>query len=180
MGTRGCIARLKSREPLEYTGVYHHWNGYPAGLGRRLFRLRNGLFGGNTEVMLEVLIDAAPNGWESIMDDPKREDIRMLGFDGRCTHDRGDYEFAYVFTEATMLIVRYGGEIVDEVDLTGPEPDWPAITRKAGDRWADWEPSDVYDRDDWNSWWEYERSPSPSSKGRECWIGWRDPSASTG
>lgn len=65
MSTRSCIAR-----PTEsgFTGVYHHWDGYPSGLGLTLWQLAQpmGPFHGNIGKMLKVLIDEHPAGWSTI------------------------------------------------------------------------------------------------------------------
>ena len=66
MSTRGCIARLRRKVPLEFEGVYHHWDSYPSGLGRTLFHLRNADFARDTEAMLRALIDQHPAGWSTV------------------------------------------------------------------------------------------------------------------
>ena len=82
MSTRGCIARLQRRSPLEFKGVYHHWDSYPSGLGRALFRLRRRDFKNDTNAMLSVLIDQHPAGWSTII----RRDFSLApGFCGRRT-----------------------------------------------------------------------------------------------
>lgn len=63
MSTRSVIAR---RNGNGFTGVYHHWDGYPSGLGATLFQLRNGHFKGDTQKMLSFLIDQHPAGWSTI------------------------------------------------------------------------------------------------------------------
>ena len=67
MSTRGCIARLKGRDPPVFKGVYHHWDSYPSGLGRALYRLRNGRFRMNTDAMVREIIDQHPAGWSTIV-----------------------------------------------------------------------------------------------------------------
>jgi len=62
MGTRGVIARPDGEG---FTGRYHHWDSYPAGLGATLFALRNGHFAVDTEAMLKVLLDDH-TGWSTI------------------------------------------------------------------------------------------------------------------
>ena len=63
MSTRSVIAR---KTASGFTGIYHHWDGYPAGLGSTLFRIHRGVFNGNTNRMLEYLIDNHPCGWSTI------------------------------------------------------------------------------------------------------------------
>lgn len=63
MSTRSVIAR---KNGTGFTGVYHHWDGYPSGLGATLFELRNKHFKGDTAAMLAFLIDEHPAGWSTI------------------------------------------------------------------------------------------------------------------
>ena len=63
MSTRACIARPYGEG---FRGVYHHWDGYPSGLGASLYRLRWLRYGGDTEAMAAELIDAHPAGWSTI------------------------------------------------------------------------------------------------------------------
>lgn len=65
MSTRAVIGRKTDKG---FTGVYHHWDGYPSGLGAALFRLRASQFSGDTAVLLKHLIDAHPGGWSTIND----------------------------------------------------------------------------------------------------------------
>ena len=65
MSTRSCIARSKGVS--DFSGVYHHWDGYPSGLGQTLFALYNGHFKKNLNEMLKYLIDDYP-AWFSIND----------------------------------------------------------------------------------------------------------------
>lgn len=63
MSTRSVIARATSSG---FTGVYHHWDGYPSGLGATLFELFNGHFKRDLSKMLGYLIDQHPAGWSTI------------------------------------------------------------------------------------------------------------------
>jgi hypothetical protein len=65
VSTRSCIARQNGEG---FTGVYHHWDGYPTGLGASLFHLYNGHFQKDIKVMLKTLIDDHPAGWSTITD----------------------------------------------------------------------------------------------------------------
>lgn len=66
MSTRAVIARLNGVNG--FAGRYHHWDGYPMGLGATLWELSqtDGPFGGDIERMLHVLIDEHPGGWSTI------------------------------------------------------------------------------------------------------------------
>jgi len=64
MSTRSIIAR--STGPDTFTGRYHHWDGYPSGLGRTLFEIRRDIFANDTAAMLSTLLDQHPAGWSTI------------------------------------------------------------------------------------------------------------------
>ncbi len=65
MGTRGCIAR---RTEDGFTGVYHHFDSYPSGLGKALWRAFHGHFNGDLERMEKELIDDHPAGWSTVVE----------------------------------------------------------------------------------------------------------------
>ncbi len=134
MSTRGCIARLQRRSPLEFKGVYHHWDSYPSGLGRALFRIRRRDFKNDTNAMLNVLIDQHAAGWSTIVGrnftlTPGFRTMRQSGAaavnenerpECYCHGARGEdgwtvthgnaagsgIEYAYVFDGSRMLIVE--------------------------------------------------------------------------
>lgn len=64
MSTRSTIAR---EHGTGFKGVYHHWDGYPSGLGHTLFHLYRGHFKKNLRAMLRFLIDDHPQGWSTIV-----------------------------------------------------------------------------------------------------------------
>jgi len=66
MSTRSVIAR---KTQTGFSGAYHHWDGYPSGLGATLFEVRNRFYKGDTARMLNYLIDANPAGWSTINSD---------------------------------------------------------------------------------------------------------------
>lgn len=66
MSTRSVIAR---KTPVGFKGIYHHWNGYPSGLGKTLFKIHSTVFGSGTARMLRYLIDDHPAGWSTINSD---------------------------------------------------------------------------------------------------------------
>ena len=142
MSTRGCIARLQRREPLEFKGVYHHWDSYPSGLGQTLFQLRNTDFARDTNAMTRTLIDEHPAGWSTVVgttfsktpgfregagvkaetDDAPRcychGDRSETGWP--VTHGNAaasGVEFAYVFDGATMLVL--GSYYADGAKMVG-------------------------------------------------------------
>lgn len=65
MSTRAVIAR-KTGETWE--GVYHHFDGYPTGLGRALYDLLHPLASSDTlHRQVAVLVDEHRGGWSSII-----------------------------------------------------------------------------------------------------------------
>ncbi len=150
MSTRSVIARKTS---TGFCGVYHHWDGYPRGLGAFLFQYLGGHLKRQVEDALKRMIDESPGGWSSLMqlapkayDDPDRapvteENASAVG----C-------EFAYVFPSdhSTMeiwssfcgegerkgqkMIGAFGAgdkdatwKCVATVDLSKDEPNWEEI-----------------------------------------------------
>ena len=66
MSTRAAIARLTCVSPVKWAGRYHHWDGYPSGLGATLWELYHGHFMRDLDQMLKVLLDDHPAGWSSL------------------------------------------------------------------------------------------------------------------
>ena len=66
MSTRAAVAVWTSRSTREWAGRYHHWDGYPSGLGATLFSLVRGKAIGDLEATLRVLIEKHPAGWSTI------------------------------------------------------------------------------------------------------------------
>lgn len=66
MATRGGIARVTGSGTFK--GRYHHWDGYPAGLGKTLWTLYRERYGKDLDKMLAELIDEHPAGWSTIND----------------------------------------------------------------------------------------------------------------
>lgn len=153
MSTRGCIARLDRRTPVEFRGVYHHWDSYPSGLGQALFHIRNRDFGRDTETMLKELIDRHPAGWSTVVgtrfapqsgrgkrlargskDGSEDAGAQCYCHGGRhepgwlVTHGNAagsGVEYAYAFDGATMLVLAsYGREGGKMVGMFGTgDPD---------------------------------------------------------
>jgi hypothetical protein len=68
MSTRGCIARLTSKEgePITFSGTYLHWDNYLSGTGKTLFKLWRGHFKRDTTAMLKFLCDDHKAGFSTI------------------------------------------------------------------------------------------------------------------
>lgn len=67
MATSAVIAR---RAGDGWAGVYHHWDGYPSGLGRTLWLLLWEEFRGDVEGLLRFVIDDHPGGWSHLKPGP--------------------------------------------------------------------------------------------------------------
>ncbi len=65
MSTRSIIARATGEGTFK--GVYHHWDGYPTGLGKYLTEIFAGPFANDLPRMLRTLIDEHPAGWSTIV-----------------------------------------------------------------------------------------------------------------
>jgi len=63
MSTRSIIAKP---EGDGWEGVYHHWDGYPSGVGVELLTIYRSVFGGDLDAMTKYLIDDEPVGWSTI------------------------------------------------------------------------------------------------------------------
>jgi len=71
MSTRAIIAR--SLPDGEWEGAYHHWDGYPSGLGKTLWDMLHGGSGeagalvfDSVEQLLSYVIDEHPAGWSHL------------------------------------------------------------------------------------------------------------------
>ncbi len=65
MSTRSIIARATGEGTFK--GVYHHWDGYPTGLGKYLTEILAHPFDHDLPRMLHTLIDQHPAGWSTIL-----------------------------------------------------------------------------------------------------------------
>lgn len=160
MSTRAVIARQTDPDnPGRWEGRYHHWDGYPSGLGRALWHAYHFHFHQNLSGMLTYLLDQtdARCGWSTIVDrnlalEPvsPEEDMagnldELYGFPPVSYARRGTEpawlidqdaetwcEFAYVFNadDRTMTIYHLRSTARVCVPLDGPEPAWLALDRQ--------------------------------------------------
>lgn len=152
MSTHGVIAETHGSG---WRGRYHHFDGYPEGLGKTLFGLYNKHFKKDLSAMLQVLIHDHPAGWSSINNNwdlplnyerpqgvyesmaagpecfchgPHQE----AGTDFYTAEDKGSWEWGYVFdVEKRTMTILYGDELLTTVNLDGKEPNWKKIQDKA-------------------------------------------------
>lgn len=65
MGTRSVIAKPTKSG---FTGRYHHWDGYPRGLGSTLYNAYQGHFGRDLDAMCNFLLNEHPAGFATIVE----------------------------------------------------------------------------------------------------------------
>lgn len=147
MSTRGAIARKVGNG---FKGVYHHWDGYPSGLGQMLFILRKKRFHNDTQKMLDYLITQHPGGWSTISSllkgkKEKDADYKVGNQSPQVTEKNAGgmgVEYAYVFdgdimeiqssySDDVKMIGMFGmgdpkstWKVIARVNLNGPEPNW--------------------------------------------------------
>lgn len=66
MSTRAMIAVKDPTNKDEIIGVYHHFDGYPTGLGRTLWSLAVGPYKDRLDDLVKILIYDNVDGWSSI------------------------------------------------------------------------------------------------------------------
>jgi hypothetical protein len=141
MGTRGVIARRIGEH--SFTGVYHHWDSYPEGLGQTLYHLYREQFDRDLPRMLHVLIDEHPAGWSNInaADFTTSTELRCY-----CHGDRSDEsnpvtdtnacdlgcEWAYAFTENAHMLVTAsfcpdGRKMIGWFGFGNPKATWKVV-----------------------------------------------------
>jgi len=151
MATRGAIARETGEG--KFTGVYQHWDSYPAGLGHELWDLYHGHFAEDLEQMLAVLIDDHPGGWSSISatNFPQGSEAYGTANPWEVTEQNAagsGVEYAYVFNtslkqmivlssqrqDGSKMIGMFGSGDAEAywtpiafISLSGDEPDWDAM-----------------------------------------------------
>lgn len=139
MSTRGVIARPKGDE---WEGRYHHFDGYPSGLGKTLWDL---IQEWGVEKAHRVLIDEH-TGWSTING---RDWTQEPGYDRRSApacychgarHEDGwmmtrsgnnaNTEWAYVIGALALVIeerVSHDWRALGSYPYDGPEPDWEKL-----------------------------------------------------
>jgi hypothetical protein len=178
MSTRSVIARWTNKEAGEWAGTYHHWDGYPTGLGAHLFGLIRDKYKGDVNRALKELVDDHPAGWSTLMrsrigkpecychpegggaeesETPMTQATAsavgcewayVLDPDARTMSVLGSYTGEWMVEQGkkagvpdeeqvptgTKMIGMFGmgdpsasWQVVAEVSLDGPEPDWQAI-----------------------------------------------------
>ncbi len=160
MATRALIGRLTGWSgpyPMG-EGVYHHWDGYPAGLGALLFRLFREEYQGDMERMLKEIVDSHPGGWSYLAERDcychARGEGAADGFGDLQWASRSGCEWAYLFKaqdgrpmmvvarrltewdDRSGTVLRQWWEAIATVPLDGEEPDWEAIETAGYERYA--------------------------------------------
>ncbi len=78
MATRAIIAYTVPPQHESWQGVYHHFDGYPSGLGRALQQLYQGHFQRDSARMIQALILDHPAGWSNCAGD--WDQFKPIGF----------------------------------------------------------------------------------------------------
>lgn len=104
MGTRAAIARPDNAHEAAFRGVYHHWDGYPSGLGATLWARWRDTFGSDTDRMMAFPVDAHPAGWITINGadmtaEPGFEENGFHRAGPNCYCHGGRHEDAWVVTQ---------------------------------------------------------------------------------
>lgn len=78
MGTRSIIGTYDSKKEGKWHGVYHHWDGYPEGVGNTLLELSKtkGL-----NFIKSEIIEKHPEGWSTINRDWSKKPVNMRKVD---------------------------------------------------------------------------------------------------
>ncbi|MGH2480637.1 MAG: hypothetical protein ACRDHW_13365 [Ktedonobacteraceae bacterium] len=111
MSTRSVIAR-PYRSGIQ--GRYCHWDGYPSGVGKTLYRLNQGHFQGDTVALVRVLIDEHPAGWSFIVGADFSLEPRWVECDSSLPDDHPDRNRPQCYchgdrSEEAMLLTYPGG-----------------------------------------------------------------------
>ena len=144
MSTRACIA-FGIGDGDDWRGRYHHFDGYPSGLGQSLYALAQEW---DPATMKRVLLNEH-TGWSTINDadwslppgygdgdQPKCYCHGERDEDGWLVEPssivKSDMEWLYVIRGRSMDVhaINYKvgvGPILATVNFDGPEPDWDAI-----------------------------------------------------
>lgn len=139
MGTRSVIAR--TIPDGGFKGVYHHWDGYPTGLGQHLWKLLHTDFKGDLAKMLVYVIDQHSAGWSTLFSNSETGKPECFCHPNRKRSDEPqnnwftnknvecDIEWIYAFNVANrlLLVTDTNSKITVTLPLDGPEPDWTHV-----------------------------------------------------
>lgn len=109
-------ARVNERP---WRGVYHHWGGQPDDLGQELIK-RALLFKGNLGGLVRQVIDSAPEGWSSLAQQEKIDDVGLPV----SPDDTGNIAYAYIFDVAARRLDAFAthtdanGELLGSVSFS--------------------------------------------------------------
>jgi hypothetical protein len=126
MATRSVIARKTEQG---WSGVYHHWDGYPSGLGAHLWKLLRDRYAGDVERLLAEVVDAHPGGWSHLMEGDiltPRPGGHALGLTVR---GRGPACYCHTYAEAEYPEATFHGcecrdPNVEDPSCNPPEIEW--------------------------------------------------------
>lgn len=183
MSTRSLIGRVDG-DQIE--GLYHHSDGYPCGIGCYLWRLREKVYGGDVQAMLDDLF-AHPAGWSHIFPYSGYSrgaagvlsgDRELIGPECYCHGGKGlglrneppdirtaypgsdcwDLEWAYGLSERGMFVMTSGrADGYDENNFDTWKWTWSPVGFFP---WDDGEPD----------WWELGGTDKSSQYYGETWV----------
>lgn len=67
MSTRSLIGIYSDKGDGTWRATYHHWDGYPSGLGKTLWDIYHNFYPGALPAMMEFIVDAHPEGWSTLV-----------------------------------------------------------------------------------------------------------------
>lgn len=140
--TRSAIARPRDGG---WIGVYHHWDGYPSGLGRVLWAALHQTYRGDVQRLRAAVIDDHPGGWSSFptarcyCHDPSRRGEPPMAPLTETDAEPLWIEWVYVLGDHVLTVLAsvprqdqdgregWGWVVVAQVPWGDPEPDWLAM-----------------------------------------------------
>lgn len=167
MSTRAIIARWTPATTVTWEGRYHHYDGYPTGLGRQLHQLHHGHFNGDTDAMKRVLIEEH-TGWSTINGADWTKPIRAYNSQDYVCEECGAHNTAhyrqYYYDTPKLLPPPAMADAANPVLVLGHQPVDPHVVpgpvcychdengRKIASATDDWITSDG---DDGGTEWAY-------------------------
>lgn len=124
MSTRSIIGYRKVEDPNTVHGVYHHFDGYPTGLGAELHRAYDLNFDTPMSMVIRLIINT-PQGWSSLDANDLSGSYAAGDHDMiyECQCGKGVYDLCSpLFTEWMYVITSEGLEVWKSVNAGGDVP----------------------------------------------------------
>lgn len=132
MSTHSIIGVYDNSEHTTWHGVYVHFDGYPDGVGRGLWRLYHTDYAQNLDEMLTEIVENVPQGWSSMADMTRadiqaKKDAFIDDPTGRLTQDNASLgEWLYLFDreKKTLTVEDQYAETTVTLHLNTDTPAW--------------------------------------------------------